>query len=340
MTSSGAGDNGCEAEKHGSDTLGSSNPTVLHFYSKAITEENSSGKYACYGTVIYLPENYIIDFGPPQYPTRYNKKLVCPRVLLLSSWADGKFGFVGGGREKIDARPIDCMNREFDEEMGTAGGDVFNEHDYLFTVKTEMHSTRGKITKFTHIFCKLTQELRFFNGLLSSFHTDRDAYLDEVFGIVTLPLWIEAPEDICGVPYHHVLGIPRLICGNCGAGCLTTQTSLHPVDDFRNQFLLTLLMTKVVSIPLMKRIFYLSTAFSTAIPMKTFKEFTSQNGIRRSLLLSYNEDIVFVGETRCWRHSEITLRELISSLYESDPLEAFESSIVENWEAWGLLTHS
>ena len=52
-------------------------------------------KFLCYGTVIYHPQDYVVDFGPPQFPTKFNKKDKCPRILLISTWIDGKWGFIG-----------------------------------------------------------------------------------------------------------------------------------------------------------------------------------------------------------------------------------------------------
>ena len=56
-------------------------------------------RYTSYGTVIYVPppnaeaeEIVKIDFGQEEAD---GKKHVCPRVLLISTWADGKFGFAG-----------------------------------------------------------------------------------------------------------------------------------------------------------------------------------------------------------------------------------------------------
>ena len=57
-------------------------------------------RYLSYGTVIFVPEvkhdslagDSSIDYGTA---VATNKKNRCPRVLLMSTWADAKFGFVG-----------------------------------------------------------------------------------------------------------------------------------------------------------------------------------------------------------------------------------------------------
>ena len=56
-------------------------------------------RHISYGTVIFAPpfsgkgeEISRIDFGSK---IATDKKLVCPRILLLSTWTDGKFGFAG-----------------------------------------------------------------------------------------------------------------------------------------------------------------------------------------------------------------------------------------------------
>jgi hypothetical protein len=53
-----------------------------------------------YGTVVYIPATAAnedvptnsMDFGPN---CSSDKKRLCPRVLLISTWSDAKFGFVG-----------------------------------------------------------------------------------------------------------------------------------------------------------------------------------------------------------------------------------------------------
>lgn len=60
----------------------------------------SKVRYLSYGTVIFVPEakqdalagDSSIDYGTA---VATNKKNRCPRVLLMSTWADAKFGFVG-----------------------------------------------------------------------------------------------------------------------------------------------------------------------------------------------------------------------------------------------------
>lgn len=70
-------------------------------------------RYSSYGTVIYVPattsnevvpnehekkdssnllESNAIDFGTG---VASDKKNLCPRVLLITTWSDAKFGFVG-----------------------------------------------------------------------------------------------------------------------------------------------------------------------------------------------------------------------------------------------------
>lgn len=60
----------------------------------------SKVRYLSYGTVIFVPEakqdtiagDASIDYGTA---LATNKKNRCPRMLLMSTWADAKFGFVG-----------------------------------------------------------------------------------------------------------------------------------------------------------------------------------------------------------------------------------------------------
>jgi len=256
---------------------------------------------------------------------------------IVNTWADGKWGFVGGGVDKSDATPLDCMNREFDEEMGTSGRSVFEESDYLYTVETVISKTKGNSkSSFFHIFCKVTDDLNFFSGLLSNFYSERDHYLEEILGVMALPLWIEAPNNISDVCWaNNVFGIPRFICGNAGTGCITTQTLDHPLDDFRDQFLVTLLLTKVVSISLMSRIFYISRAkpFQEAMSLQLFEEFVSQSGLRLALMRAYDRFLyAAVPPSTC---SLETMDELIALTNVGSSLSILErvkiSEFVSKW---------
>ena len=85
---------------------------------KAVTDCGAQkSKFLSYGTVIYVPvttsdgtsgevqqpkkmklesnASFKIDFGSS---IASEKKKLCPRIILLSTWADAKFGFAGAGR--------------------------------------------------------------------------------------------------------------------------------------------------------------------------------------------------------------------------------------------------
>lgn len=68
---------------------------------KIVSDSGASKvRFLSYGTVIFIPEvkddKYVgdsnIDYGTAEAT---EKKRRCPRVLLMTTWADAKFGFVG-----------------------------------------------------------------------------------------------------------------------------------------------------------------------------------------------------------------------------------------------------
>lgn len=232
-------------------------------------------RFTCYGTIIYVPADPLIDFGPSYYPQREHiKKTFCPRVLLISTWTDGKWGFIGGAGNAGET-PLACMNREFEEEVGMSA--EFCDEDYSFSQRV------GTANRATHVYTKITHDLSFFTSCLTSFHgaSGRTAYVDEVISITGLPLWIEGPEVLqpglevwyaqYNRPYMHIpcrtwrlnyshflhvffdRGLPRFLVGNGAMGMFSSGPWKDQMDNVREQFLLTLLASGVVSKELMQR---------------------------------------------------------------------------------------
>ena len=135
-------------------------------------------KVLAYGTVVYLPADFRIDFGKSEWPSPYEKKKVCPRVLLATSWTDNRMGFVGGNAKRGEL-PLDSMNREFEEEMGSPG-EFSSEH---FRFASLLEESNGKKT-ITYNYCRITHDEGYFNSLLGNFYTNsqRKAYVNEVIG--------------------------------------------------------------------------------------------------------------------------------------------------------------
>jgi hypothetical protein len=173
-------------------------------YDTAVSLLLPGAKVSCYATIVYLPENYTVDFGVQPYPPILKKKTSSPRVLLVSSWTDGRFGFVGGGC-KAGESPIEAVNREFLEEVGTP--EIFSAEDF---VCCEM----GK--RATFAFVKKTHDLSAFNQILASFYTtERAAYPDEVMAICGYPIWIEGPPG-SGEDTWNIWGLPRHLTSQGG----------------------------------------------------------------------------------------------------------------------------
>eukprot|EP00596_Hydrurales_sp_CCMP1899_P007453 CAMPEP_0119049706 /NCGR_PEP_ID=MMETSP1177-20130426/65980_1 /TAXON_ID=2985 /ORGANISM="Ochromonas sp, Strain CCMP1899" /LENGTH=183 /DNA_ID=CAMNT_0007027249 /DNA_START=212 /DNA_END=763 /DNA_ORIENTATION=+ len=141
------------------------------------------------------------------------------------------------------------MNREFLEEVGTAVTYTNEDHcfSYLDTSKPNQHV-------LTSVFCKHTSDVNLFNSILAAFHTlDRKAYVDEVLGVVGLPLFLEGPEN--PADYNgwsvNIYGLPKYLTWQ--GGIFSRPNAM--TSPARDHFLLVLLKSRVISVVLMTRIF-------------------------------------------------------------------------------------
>lgn len=213
-------------------------------------------KETCYGTIVYLPPGPIVDFGKEVWPAVHEKQKVCPRLLLVANWTDGRFFLVGGGVDKGES-PLDAMNREFGEEMGSPGN--FTEDDYCFSVKCSNREC-------SHIYGKTTPDLDMFNSILQAFYQncDRKAYMEEVMAATGLPVWVEGPESLADFKFGNgIHGLPRML-GTGGA------FKVHGESNKTREYILLLLhYLKVVDTPLLTRIFDLAAAFTSEQMAKT-----------------------------------------------------------------------
>ena len=182
------------------------------------------------------------DFGQSAWPPAYLKKNVCPRVVLVSTWTNSRFALPGGkgkGRESA----LDALNREFGEETGCSVN--FDETTYAFSLVDDK--------KANHYFVKAVRDESEFNGVLKSFtdSSDRKAFVDEIFGSIAFPIWVEGPENAkSGTLWGdtQVWGLPRFL--NSG--------SFREQD--RDPFLILLAKAKVLDMVHVKRVFDLTNA--------------------------------------------------------------------------------
>ena len=193
-----------------------------------------------YGTIIYRPTNHCIDFGPSIWPPKYFKKTSCPRILLTSTWTNTRFALPGGMAKKNQSEsPLGVCMREFKEETGCSSIE-FTQDDYLFSFVTD--------TKLNHYFAKIITNENEFTKALSQFYSDcqRKGYVDETFGTIGFPLWIEGPVDTKLASLwgdNEVWGFPRFLS--------------DPSFRERDQLLVLLMKCGILDIELMKRIFEL-----------------------------------------------------------------------------------
>ena len=99
------------------------------------------------------------------------------------------------------------MNREFFEETGCSSI-VFDESDYVFSKiedKPNGKADQPHNLKLTHYYVKILRDETAFNKIAMDFYGDtkRKGFVDEIFGTVAVPLWVEAPINPTGTidPY-------------------------------------------------------------------------------------------------------------------------------------------
>lgn len=127
------------------------------------------------------------------------------------------------------------LNREFSEETGSS--DIqFTDEDYLYSHFED---------KLSHFFAKVITSEMDFNRVVAAFSAadtvGRKGFVDEIFGNISLPLWLEGPLDTAtGTLWGptQVCGLPRILRN-------VTQ---------RDDLLVLLARSKVIPMPLMKRI--------------------------------------------------------------------------------------
>eukprot|EP01035_Chromulina_nebulosa_P002024 gene2024-2733_t len=205
-------------------------------------------KQSTYGTVLFIPQDFRVDFGRSVWPSPYQKKICSPIVLLCQGWTDGRSGFIGGQIEKGES-VFQSMNREFLEEAGSSAN--FTMSEYLFSYINPAGN------QMSHVFVQTTHDRNYFTSILSNFHTspDRKAYIDEIFSITGVPLWVEGPENAEDVSWNNnVWGLPRLLAMN--GGFLTG--TLNNSNIVRDQLVLILLRSGVVDDAAMRRVFQLA----------------------------------------------------------------------------------
>lgn len=145
------------------------------------------------------------------------------------------------------------MNREFFEETGSEG--QFSDRDFLFCYAT-FDPTRNK-SRVSHIYAKICCNYREFNDILVNFHMrhTREAYINEVLGLIGYPVWIEGPENMADVSWsNNIWGLPRHWSGNDGFLSSTLANSSTVLE----QFILILVCKKILDVKILKRVFALS----------------------------------------------------------------------------------
>ena len=183
------------------------------------------------------------------------------------------------------------MNREFEEEIGYKAGAIFRDEDYCFSVKINERTC-------SHIYARIYTDLAAYNEILSSFHLEREAYIDEVFGLASLPLWIEGPDTIKKVKWgNSIHGLPKMLAPG---GAFKTKGDNNRT---REQFLLLLRCLNILDDLNLSRTFYLTSFFQQSVKacapdpklppqvqglsqvtnLHTWKEFISTPGIKQIL---------------------------------------------------------
>lgn len=230
-------------------------PDFFNDFKLAIESQVRHGlKITSYGTIIYTPCSAIFDFGEPRWPSKYDKKKVCSRVLLVNTWIDGCFGLPGGTGDRDETCPLNILNREFREEVGfdLLSNDIgFAEEDFCFA------AVRGERMFF--FFAKTTTDEALFDTILRSSvaRGNRKEFVNDIFCVQGLPLWVESGEVTHGGQEfvhrseqncnYDIYGLPRILLG----GMLTP--SLQNNNVVRDDLLAILVKKDIIPLYQMRR---------------------------------------------------------------------------------------
>ena len=142
---------------------------------------------------------------------RVYRKTRAPRVLLVATWADARWGFPGGGIKPKET-PAEALTREFLEETGAE--EVFLDADFMFAQGTiaaappppaaegvcggsaPLGAAAGMqthpLSSLTYFFCKTTSDLAQFEAALGAFSAAKGR-TNEIYATCGMPLCYESP---------------------------------------------------------------------------------------------------------------------------------------------------
>lgn len=211
-------------------------------------EIETPGRTTVYGTVVYQPHGFQVDRGPQSWP-RAKLASTSARMLLISTWTDCRWGFIGGGmKPDRDASPLDTLHREIQEELGQ--GIQFTDDEYCFSYYPVPNGN------LCHLFCKVISDSNEFQNLLQAFEQQhkRETYVNEVMAITGMPLYYhhqaEKHEErgaiASTIEVANVHGLPRYL------------SSLSPTWNFsyivQEHFMCLLLHIRIVTVPMLENI--------------------------------------------------------------------------------------
>ena len=153
----------------------------------------------------------------------------------------------GMAKKNVIETPSEVCTREFKEETGCETIN-FSDNEYLFSFVTDK--------ALNHYFVKIVRDDDVFSDILLNFHLDksRKGYVDEIFGTIGFPLWLEGPIDTKSASLWGdtaVWGLARFL------------SSISSSFRERDQLLVLLLKAGVISTSLCRRIFDLVNAVDT-----------------------------------------------------------------------------
>jgi len=210
--------------------------------SDKLVKEPVGARGRVYGTVIYIPEDASVDFGSEKDRTVcFDKSVSSPRVLLVSTWVDGLWGFAGGKMEPDDETPVQTMNREFIEETGCDTIEFTDDH--LAWIRLS-----GDTNYPSYFYIFKTANKKEFEQVVGAFEGRRPkGYVDEIFAVAGLPIWFEGPSNLDLLQWGDgIHGLPKII------QAMTPGISGSKVAT--DTLVLCLLYTGIMTMEQMKRV--------------------------------------------------------------------------------------
>ena len=179
---------------------------------------NRAAAVSVRGAVFHVPNGdaWRVLFGPKPWKTDKQYRARAVSTLVVLNWSSLVPTFVGGGVSTSETScPHKALNRELSEELGHYAASAFSFLPRHYQFSLVQRSKRGKrVLRVEHHYAVALRDADVYQRLLRGFFDfKRPALVHEVHGAASVPLCVEAPDDVADVSPGgwNVVGLPSFI---------------------------------------------------------------------------------------------------------------------------------